>query len=1253
MKKLSLLALLSFYFLFAMAQFDQMGSDLQPSANVSATLKTINSPVNLYRGAPVITADLYNLQAKGYAIPINFNYNSSGIKVQDVASSVGLGWSLSANSMISRVVRGLPDEEPNGYLNNNMGNQLESPMTSTTLFAIYDNTIDSEPDMFYYSINGITGKFVFDRNGNAVLLPDNGIRILNSPFKQEMGIAGWVLADLYGNRFELGTETSSRETTTSTLQGENSSKVLTFTSTWYLKTLKTINNVSTINFNYETGLPTAVTSYRKMSRYRIKTTHTFTKAKYFLGIPIIPDHHESETETTDQAEWQSNQIESQESPKYLSSIITGNESAYFYYETNRSDLNNGRILTRLEIKDYTNSLKNVFTFQHDYFVSPSGQPTNEHYRLRLNSVNAVSASGNNESMPLYRFEYSAVQLPERSSSEVDHWGYYNTNPYGHFPGEIDQMDKYKRPDSVRALAGSLRKILFQTGGYREFFMESNRYFNDSKAVEELGGGIRVAKILNVPGYGKAPVLSKYSYRDDTGRCTGKLSVPTPLYFSSFEHTDNQLPFNPVNFSSQNIPNFAIPTTQYGCLVLPVSMSQNMISTVVNMGIDRILNGSLSYTSVMYSPFMVRSSTSFNSLFDSDGAVLGYSEVSIENVGDGKIVTRFTDSNEFPDLTNQMRVNYNFVFLNRISPNSSPFTPATSYAFARGLPKEVSTFDKNGFLLKRVTNIYEMSVNEVRVRGMKSTPAKLLTTNGAVQGYSTSYFNIGYYDYISRNILLKEALETNVIKNESVTQGKITYSYKPECPLLMASMSSVNSDGSTTGVEYRYVLDRAMVSYQNQSEIDAANQLYSEGRIAMSLGKVTKRNGIVLSDEKIGYKVFNVNQKSLILPENIYSNGKLVTRNSIYDEYGNNTQSYSSVTGKTTKIWGYQNNYIIARAENTDQGEIFFEDFEDSTDPNVASGNAYSGNKFLNGAFTVNFTPSTARNYKISYWYLQSGIWQYSGFQPYTAPYTIGAGQAIDQVIVIPTDAAISSSCYDPKLGIISHTDQRGYTMSYSYDQFNRLETVRDYRKNIVKHIVNHTYPQESSPVFINEEKSAVFRPSYCSGPFPITYLVAEGKHFSYTSQSDADQQATNEINAKGQAYANENGKCGVFGRIEIKNRQFITVGDENQEVADIYISFYQDESCTVPAVPPANIDFKLGIKSTWSNGVDKIAHGVDDRAESSATSSANIGQYVLSRTRTYFSDYYSANFEENTSYEYTLLPDETGNFYLNLHTYRF
>ena len=66
-------------------------------------------PVGLYTGVPDVTIPIYTLKNRDIAVDVSLSYHGGGVKVDELASFVGLGWSLNAGGVITRTVKGLPE----------------------------------------------------------------------------------------------------------------------------------------------------------------------------------------------------------------------------------------------------------------------------------------------------------------------------------------------------------------------------------------------------------------------------------------------------------------------------------------------------------------------------------------------------------------------------------------------------------------------------------------------------------------------------------------------------------------------------------------------------------------------------------------------------------------------------------------------------------------------------------------------------------------------------------------------------------------------------------------------------------------------------------------------------------------------------------------------------------------------------------------------------------------------------------------
>ncbi|WP_163396102.1 hypothetical protein [Flavobacterium limi] len=137
-------------------------------------------PVNLSLGIPQINIPITKFSDKDIDLDISLSYHASGIKVDEEASWVGLGWALNAGGVITREIRGLPDGYAyTGNLQNrtsipDCGNCYDAVSTENYCRQIKQNLrdgalniTDNGSDIFYYNFNGKAGRFFFDGAGNA------------------------------------------------------------------------------------------------------------------------------------------------------------------------------------------------------------------------------------------------------------------------------------------------------------------------------------------------------------------------------------------------------------------------------------------------------------------------------------------------------------------------------------------------------------------------------------------------------------------------------------------------------------------------------------------------------------------------------------------------------------------------------------------------------------------------------------------------------------------------------------------------------------------------------------------------------------------------------------------------------------------------------------------------------------------------------------------------------------------------------
>jgi len=197
--------------IFKGAQEAKLPMTVPPAPNSASLIKNVNENIDLYTGRTNVNIPLYTLTAGELSVPISISGSLNSHKVNDYGSWAGLGWNLSAGGSITRMMRGTPDEYNGrlstsvdktviGYLNVKSSQNIDllrfdaappvnNPYDINTMRNIVSrgsqaygnahptNYLDLEPDEFYFNFGGLSGKFVFDQDGNIVIISDQNIKI--------------------------------------------------------------------------------------------------------------------------------------------------------------------------------------------------------------------------------------------------------------------------------------------------------------------------------------------------------------------------------------------------------------------------------------------------------------------------------------------------------------------------------------------------------------------------------------------------------------------------------------------------------------------------------------------------------------------------------------------------------------------------------------------------------------------------------------------------------------------------------------------------------------------------------------------------------------------------------------------------------------------------------------------------------------------------------------------------------------------
>jgi len=439
--------------------------------DASSFIKFIDNQVSLFTGSVDFTIPIIDINQGGINIPISLRYNTTGIKVMEEASWVGLGWNLNVGGVITHSINGTLDgpSEYNTFLNPEIIEKqddeyvlvaegtLTNPSNGSQDILATINAINSayygglNPDIYYFSFLNYSGKFYVHPITKEIRLANEESRIKFTLYSDVPGATFWKAITPDGTTFFF-TVKSFTERPGNIISSEN----------FYLSKIITQEGEA-IDFNYNTDESFSISFNNDHIRYgHIGIIET--------GPALIKNDYTTCT---------------------LSSISTPNITINFNSLTNdRMDLPSERKLTSVDVIDNLNDRTRTFKFYYDYFISSIAgnyctssffNATKATHRLKLTEFKE-------EGLPGYHFNY-IDGLPIKTTYAVDYWGYYNgeINNTRLFPKfkDLHPVDESfpstgggRRAANVDfATAGLLSTIIYPNGGERRIDYESNTFNN--------------------------------------------------------------------------------------------------------------------------------------------------------------------------------------------------------------------------------------------------------------------------------------------------------------------------------------------------------------------------------------------------------------------------------------------------------------------------------------------------------------------------------------------------------------------------------------------------------------------------------------------------------------------------------------------------------------------------------------------------------------------------------------------------------
>ncbi|PYF74200.1 hypothetical protein [Pedobacter nutrimenti] len=1034
------------------------------SPNAASFTKYGEMPVSYFTGIPNITIPLYTAKSGELELPLSLSYHAGGHKVESIASWVGLGWSLGGIPMITRSVNGLEDEGLggifslyNGLTLRQINDQKENGNAGNyknLMLLVKENQMDTEPDVFSYSINGQSGRFYYSQDLQKFLtIPRSNIKIEYN--------GGFLITAEDGTRYFFNDKETTRISS-----GETGSPI---TSCWQISKIEDVNQTENILFQYE------------LETISTRTFKGSVKYQFVSGnmCPNMPEGADNQPMITE--------IQS----KVLSRIVFKNGYISFVKDNlEREDLVGGHSLKEVKIYKGSDDLLKTFRFNYHFNSGGGSGPgcvIDDVYKsnkwMLLSSMAEIGAQG--DQLPAHQFFYNEAYFPPcRNSFAQDYWGYHN-GAYGNveliptvtIPGTNIQVPGANREVKPSyAQFGILNQIIYPTGGRTEFEYKNNDTSEENAPRKYTWGSAYVAGEgeENLPPYKEYESFFEINNPPDAflnnGNSKGGAFINVDVGALGVEPGSRGAWTNLEGISPDNrylnitfsygFKNYYIPNGKYRIRAIFNQDPPNyhdfhyivdwkkIDSTATNsyvggLRVERIstyeggntISGvtTYKYTSAYDSKassgdifgkddykystliqkqvgeyiggipvncsaeFLRLSSYSNQSQVSQSGSYIGYKKVYV--------------TSERPDQTGV--TSYDYTFTRDVDQNGFPYPPRQSMESFRGQLKLKEEFKFVGEDLKLVKKTKFTYLNKVyddnTVFGFKvsrntADPAYNVPGPAYFIPYALSYeLPPTWSSELSKIETLYNSDNNNAV--ESITSNEYENTYN-----LLEISKTTRSDQKETTIKNFYPHN---LTQSGQAEI-ARQWLSSKGSINTLLKQEKYSNSNLVSTKTIDYK--NFDGQNLVKPYQItQSDGANSDPRIIlfdhYDKYGNVIQQHQSSAPPTSYLWSYNGQYPAVEIKNASYIAI----------ENILGANAISN------------------------------------FQRQNPTYTEIASFIAPLKTQLP-EAFVTIYTYKPLVGMTSQTDAKGMTIYYEYDEFQRLKNIKDQEGNIIKNTTYHYKP---------------------------------------------------------------------------------------------------------------------------------------------------------------------------------------------------
>ena len=972
---------------------------------------------------------------------------------------------------------------------------------------------DASADEFNFNFGNYSGTFYYSASGWQVISENTNIKVQELGFmndqeinsnlvnfnpsyvgtssKQSRMFRGFIVTTDDGTKYTFGCETSSGVDLNCGVEfkatyAEPSSGVIA--NSWLLRKIEDING-QVVKYEYQKKAPTCA-----MSFYTAQTNYScyydWSSASGWQDGPVNTNLHAGVLLY----------------PVYLKKIITSKEvidfnisetselrydDRYLRYAADDaygpgglvefnitalgSDVTNLKWyqLDGITISDLSNQIVKKFKFN---FSNQTSQ------RLTLNSFSEQDVTGNNSKN--YQFIYDNITgLPSYGGDQTDHWGYYNGSLLN--AKSFASLPVERATNPLLVTRGLLQTVIYPTGGKTIYVWEANTASNvvtsGRQSLQSFTplyvGGCRIKQINNYPDPAGTPLTTKYFYGkkfsvgvDPATLTSSGILNGTPQYYFNIPSRPGVYGDSKIGFKLESV-NSLVSYSYNG------SSSHVGYSEVVEQKPDN------SYTKYSFTNF--DADLNGNAHWDEQPVVIGwelggtedsYVTMSSKEIERGKpiMTSVYRNDNILLQKTNLYYRTDAARFNSFIKMYDLRNSASCNYYDAVILASAYKAFQYNYYVVKEVKTMYDMN---------GSNP--VVTTND--------------YEYNLTNQLNKS---TSTESNGRKLINK--YKYPSDFSITTGTTSDV------LGLQLMKTKNMVATPVEVQviQEVNSVQTLLN-GKIVKfkDMGA-----GVIKPSEELETELLSpstdltqcsVNGSNLFVFHPAYKSKVL------YDTYGvnGNINGFHKANDiSNSYLWGYNGSYPVAEVINAKSNEIFTESFEEAgTWPSITAldknksktgqlsariDNPGPGELYTHSAKSLAIGLTEPTKYKYSGWFYSNGpsaelilfmkranetaYYTYmDGFitteinkwvfveKEFLVPQDVvllnlridnnSAGSVwYDEIRLYPSAAQMTTYTYAPLVGLTSKSDINNRTTYYSYDEWGRLQLVKDQDGKILK-----------------------------------------------------------------------------------------------------------------------------------------------------------------------------------------------------------